>query len=462
MIMKNIKVTFIIKLITFCIFMLILLISIGEILILRDFDHEEAIVHDSLQNSGTLLAQEIQRNISNGIFATETLNTLLLINNFDTSNFDNWGHRIVRISSVASTVELAPDGIVSYIYPLEGNEGAIGHNLLKDEKRNKGALKAIQSRKLTFIGPVKLIQNGKYAVIARKPIFIEKYGAENFWGFTIALLHVDDILPDSISLLEQKGVFLQLEGDNPDTKETSILFKSKNWNGDDYISIKIEVPNGEWILKMNHTPLPTTHHNIFRIIIFLTASAFVSYIFIQQYRMHLRRKEIILLNKKLTNLSLEDELTGVGNRRALMHFLEKQVQQAKRYSQNLSVAMIDLDFFKKINDIYGHPVGDLFLKHVTFCFTETIRKSDYVFRLGGDEFFLMFPNINLQQCLYAIKNIFRFSKKTPFIFEDKEIPISLSIGLTQLYDDDSLESLLNRADKRLYEAKESGRNTVKY
>lgn len=458
--MKNTKFT--LKLLIFSMLLLTMLISVSETILLRDFEHEESLIHDTLLKSGTLVAQEIQRNISSGIFATETLNTLLLTNNFNVSNFDSWAHRILEISSAASIVQLAPKGIVSYIYPIKGNEGALGHNLLLDKNRDNGALKAIQSRKLTFIGPVNLIQNNKYAVIARKPIFKNDKGTEYFWGFAIAILYVEDILPESIYLLENEGILTQLLGNNPDTKESSILFESDDWRNSNYISMKIDVPNGEWIYKMNHPPISTKHHFVFRIIFIIISIFIVLYIFIQQYLMRSKQTEIIYLNKKLTNLSLEDELTGVGNRRALMKQLEKQIQLATRYKQSLSAAMFDLDFFKNINDEYGHPAGDSFLKHVTFCFNKSLRKSDYIFRFGGDEFFLLFPQINLKQGLSAIKNILAFTNKNPFKFKNKEIPVRFSIGLTEYKLNESIEDLIKRTDKKLYEAKESGRNTVKY
>jgi len=192
----------------------------------------------------------------------------------------------------------------------------MGHDLLKDSQRDHGAVKAIQSRKLTFIGPVKLIQNGRYAVIARKPVFREIDGKEKFWGFTIAVILIEDILPEKMGLLEQQGLYIRLEGDDPDAEENPILFESKGWNERHAVKIMIEVPNGKWALKINTPPIFNRYYAVFRIIILILSFFVSAFIFVLQYRMQSRQQEILSLNEKLSKLTFEDDLTGVENRRA--------------------------------------------------------------------------------------------------------------------------------------------------
>ena len=120
-------------------------------------------------------------------------------------NFDALADNIIANYGGISSLQLAPQGIVTQIYPLEGNEKAIGHNLLKDPARRTEALKTIQSRKLTLAGPFELIQGGK-AVIGRLPVFsADKDGTDNFWGFTIVLILI--WTSTTIELIDHKLIF---------------------------------------------------------------------------------------------------------------------------------------------------------------------------------------------------------------------------------------------------------------
>ncbi|MEJ2214801.1 MAG: diguanylate cyclase [Gammaproteobacteria bacterium] len=170
------------------------------------------------------------------------------------------------------------------------------------------------------------------------------------------------------------------------------------------------------------------------------------------------RKEV---ENKLEYLAKYDGLTGVLNRRAFMEEVEYQIDIAQRYSWTFSLAMIDLDWFKKINDSYGHPVGDDALKYFTGVCKNIFRKTDVIGRLGGEEFGVMMPQTELQ---YAGEMLIRLRKQLlsePMLVDDKEIKLSFSAGLLSLCnEDESISTLLHRADKLLYEAKKNGRDQV--
>ncbi|WP_027723125.1 diguanylate cyclase [Maridesulfovibrio zosterae] len=445
-----------------CLAVIITGILVGELLIRHDAEKEHSLISDHLLNSGSLIAQDIQRNITHGIYATQTLETLLRINNFNTSDFDEWASQLVGADSGVSTVQLAPGGVVSSIYPLKGNEAAIGHDLLKDKRRNDGALKALVKKEITFVGPLKLIQNGKYAVIARKPVFRNDNGIDKFWGFSIALLLVNDILPSQLHLLEKQHILARIEGDDPDAADNPVFYQSKGWGGKDTVTMNIKVPNGDWILRLKQGETHDKYYNAVRAVLLAISLGIAIYIYIQQYSIRLKQKEILLLNKRLLEISSIDELTGVRNRRAGMQLLEYEIEKAKRYGKWLTIAMIDLDYFKQVNDEYGHLVGDDLLCHLADHLKMSIRKSDTVFRLGGDEFMIIFPQTCLSDCAVAVKNLGKNLKESPFKSGKTILPLQFSIGLAGYEADESLKSLLSRVDKKLYEAKEAGRDTVRY
>jgi len=161
---------------------------------------------------------------------------------------------------------------------------------------------------------------------------------------------------------------------------------------------------------------------------------------------------------KIMELMLTDSLTGVANRRALNDQLEKEVKRAKRYKKQLGVIMTDLDFFKSINDSYGHTAGDEVLKAFAEVMRETVRATDFIARYGGEEFVLILPEISRDD-LYEITCRIREA------FESTEIPgldkaVTASFGAAVLDSTDDHRSLLSRADKALYNSKELGRNCV--
>ena len=444
-----------------CVLFVVICVSLVEALIRSDAEHEQALLHDNMLNTAVLIAQDIQRNISYANFATETLHALLDSSDYDLSLFDIWGRQLVSGDSPqASVVQLAPDGVLSYSYPLEGNEGAIGHDLLKDKRRDDGARLAIHSKELTFVGPVRLIQNGKYAVIARKPIFRIDAGKEYFWGFATALLHVEDILPDMVRHLGEDGLLIELEGSDPDKEGRPVLYTSGEWNVDDEISFPIKVPNGEWQLRLGHKPIHNQYYSMFRWAAAVLSVLAACYIFLQQYIMVRKQTEISSLNERLTELSLQDELTEAGNRRAAMQLLDELTEQSDQIGETFCVAMVDLDRFKDVNDQFGHPAGDMLLCHVAAGLCEFSEENCSLFRMGGDEFLMVFKGVSLSSSRENMKRIVGRIGKTDCTCHGNVLSAEMSVGVVERQLGESVEDLLQRADAKLYEAKKAKENVV--
>lgn len=162
---------------------------------------------------------------------------------------------------------------------------------------------------------------------------------------------------------------------------------------------------------------------------------------------------------RVRRLSITDELTGLPNRRAFMRRLDDEMGRAQRYNFNLALAMVDLDFFKQINDKYGHPVGDEVLKHYANKLFTIFRQHDLVCRYGGEEFSVLFPNTSEEGALAAMEKV-REKAKQSFI-EDGHVQVKLpsfSAGLTMFTIEDTAETMISRADEALYRAKSFGRD----
>lgn len=167
-----------------------------------------------------------------------------------------------------------------------------------------------------------------------------------------------------------------------------------------------------------------------------------------------KRREI---EEELKVLSTVDELTQLYNRRAFNDFLAQMIVQAQRYNEPLSIAMLDFDHFKKINDRLGHTVGDSVLKQLSEIIQANICASDVLARWGGEEFILLMPKITLADAA-------RVMDRLRLIVADEEFvggsTVTISVGVTELRPGDGFDDLLKRVDEAQYRAKASGRNNV--
>jgi diguanylate cyclase (GGDEF)-like protein len=177
-------------------------------------------------------------------------------------------------------------------------------------------------------------------------------------------------------------------------------------------------------------------------------------------------KELILReleenNKKLYEKSITDPLTQLYNRSYMKEFLSNKIEEAKRYTFPLSVAMIDIDFFKKINDTHGHIIGDYVLKELSILLRENFRGSDVVARYGGEEIFIIMPFTDCQNACKKLE-FFRELVQNHLFCKKQQVVLTISAGVYQFHPDKdlSIEDVILNADRKVYFAKKQGRNRV--
>ncbi len=159
--------------------------------------------------------------------------------------------------------------------------------------------------------------------------------------------------------------------------------------------------------------------------------------------------------------SLNDNLTKLYNRKAYDMNIEVTLANLDRYNIYSSLVIFDIDYFKKINDNYGHYIGDLTLKKFAQLLKEKLRKNDFIARYGGDEFVCILPHIQSEEARKVAEKIRSFVDKASFIFKGKEVPVTISVGISTFKKGDDVTTIFERADVALYLAKNSGRNIVK-
>lgn len=158
--------------------------------------------------------------------------------------------------------------------------------------------------------------------------------------------------------------------------------------------------------------------------------------------------------------AMKDALTQLPNRQALNEYMEKEFARWQRYGNALSLVILDVDHFKKVNDSYGHLAGDKVLKIVAREISKRIRTADFMARYGGEEFVIIMPETKEDEAVGAIDKTREYLSSVPFHFKERRVSVTASFGVTQFREGDTIEAAIARADKALYQAKHEGRNKV--
>jgi diguanylate cyclase (GGDEF)-like protein len=165
------------------------------------------------------------------------------------------------------------------------------------------------------------------------------------------------------------------------------------------------------------------------------------------------------ITQRLESQASHDALTGILNRRGFNTDLKREIELAKRHDVALSILMVDIDFFKKVNDEHGHDIGDVCLIGVAECLQNNIRASDVVARFGGEEFILLLPNTSLHAAVDLANKLRKIIANKRY--SEEQINLTVTLGAASLADNDkSALDMIKRADNALYQGKKNGRNRV--
>jgi diguanylate cyclase len=170
--------------------------------------------------------------------------------------------------------------------------------------------------------------------------------------------------------------------------------------------------------------------------------------------------ELTVKLDQISEVAHEDYLTGTLNRRGMDEALLREFSRAERYNIALSIAMMDIDHFKKINDTMGHTTGDQALSHLAGVIKKTLRTTDVIARYGGEEFIIILPNTEQEESISIVTRAQRELTKNFFMHENKRVLITFSAGVAERAPGEEPNSVIPRADAALYQAKQSGRNRV--
>ena len=408
--------------------------------------HETEQQHIKAQLNATTYGERIKNEITNGIAITDTLKQVLISENGKISQFDTIAENIM--SDVIESIQLAPDGNVTDIYPSERTE-ASKIDLLQDKDCSKISCYARDNHVIITQGPFDL-KRGGCGIAVRNPVYLkDENNQEYFWGFTIVILRVPDIFSDAISSLSDFGYEYRLsKTDAPWSDTYKVVYQS-----DDQlthtVSYGFTIGEENWKLEV----APESGWRDLRLLIIVGGMfTTVVLLFSGLTRVWLVSKE----NKnKFQILAHTDSLTDIYNRYGFDELAERMV--TKNPKTHFVAALLDIDDFKFINDIYGHVYGDRALKSLTDSMKAFFPKNTLLGRNGGDEFCILLPDHTYKE---AGELLLQFTKlpKT-FSCKGKEYPFFISLGYAEYPTFASSRSQLMRcADAALYEIKLHGKN----
>ena len=348
-----------------------------------------------------------------------------------------------------NNVGIVKDTTILWNYPKKDNEGAIGTDLSKIP----GQAEAINYVKTTlqknFTGPVELVQGGTGYII-RVPIIKD----DVYWGVASVVLKTekmvelfDEYARESeieVGVYKKSSPETLIYGSQANIDHSSLVFKSKLMDED-------------WTFCVSPVEGSILSNVSYMVAIFLVGLVVIAYLTQRAFKYFKNHEEIKNKNFILKTSAIRDKLTEIYNRNYLDIRILEEIKFANTYGSSVSFVYFDLNYFKRVNDTYGHAYGDSVLREIAAIVKKLLRKSDLFARWGGDEFAILMPNTSLKGAEIA-------AEKIRVAIEGIDHPIvglvSASFGVAEYHLGESAESWFKRVDKALYHAKANKENSV--
>ena len=439
--MKKLKKRFLIPAVVFILGMCAL---IGEIYVVGESQEQHN--RTKAKVNAMTYAERIKDELMEGIGVTDTLKQVVISGDGNINKFYDIAANMMDDPFLS--IQIAPNGVVNKIYPENVNEfGKI--DLINDSDRGEISRYARDNDTVIMQGPFELKQGG-YGIAVRNPVYLkDENGKKSFWGFTIVILKVPEIFSNSVEALSNFGYkYSLLKCASPwDDMYERVYGSKKELNNP--VIYDFDVYGDKWRLEI--LPKSGFYNNKYLIYMFIGGVIIVllltgltaALIFINENRKNFKR------------LAVTDALTGIYNRRGF----DDQVEQYMRKNpqKHCVVAMLDIDDFKLINDMYGHAAGDSVLKKLAESMKQYFSKDAILGRNGGDEFSIFMPDCTVAEVKPFLKKFTEETRK--FYSKGEERAFTISLGFAEypvLADDRS--QLMRCADMALYGVKMHGKN----
>lgn len=388
-----------------------------------------------------LVRASLEGIVFQAVYTADTLASIIAIKpTFAVENWESVARPLLSKSKYIRSLTLEPDNVIAHVYPVEGNEKAIGIDLRRDPDQFAAVMKAKELKSAYLDGPIELFQGGK-ALIARFPIFLDAPRNQAYWGTVSAILNYEQILRDS-GVYQSTRLNIALRRYTPTNQEPVVFFGDAKTFRAAEILLPISLPNSKFeIASTKKANAYVEKHSNPVFVSGLVAAAGI----------YLSALLLLRSLKAAKNSSLKDELTKLPNRRFFMNYINHKL--ASKRKPDFTLLNIDLNDFKIVNDTFGHGAGDIFLKHIAQVLVFSVRSSDFVARMGGDEFVVILDRIsNLNDAEKVVDKIRARAEASPLNYQGKTIPISLSIGIAMSSSliEGGAEAIIIESDRSMY------------
>lgn len=229
---------------------LVVCLSLSALIIWQLEQNQRHAVRADVENIAQNHAFLVRDSLDQALTLNYSFAAMVRLGHGSTARFEDAARELLPYFDSVSHISLSPNGIITQVYPLEGNEKSIGFNQLEDSVQNKEAIRARDTGKLTLAGPVQLVQGGLGAV-ARLPVFLDDQGGPQFWGFTNVIIRIERLLKTAnLTQLDEQGMAYKLWRTNPDTGEQDIIAVNSPEYLVDPVHRSFDVPNGSWTLSL--------------------------------------------------------------------------------------------------------------------------------------------------------------------------------------------------------------------
>lgn len=362
------------------------------------------------------------------------------------SELREYARFIVDRNELIDNVSVARDGVIHFVYPLQGNEAVIGLDLTSDDNLNHAIQATPDGRSGVTQGPLESVQGG-LKLLTHKPIYIDAVSAEEQWGYSSVTIDFEEMVSASVHAhqndLYDYAIRISSGSQSPYIWGSAGIFEEES------VSQSIELFDSHW--TVGAVPLggwgvhdERLNQEMLVFYLLITIIFIMVYYFTLQY---LTKRE----------MSRKDALTGLLNK----HTFESTVRRLIRYStQKNGLLLIDFNDFKTINDKHGHLIGDKVLSECAARMKEIVKYSDKVGRIGGDEFMILVKDIGNEENLSKVAERIVSQIEKPIDMDQVSITPSVSVGFVLTSPSHAFENIYDIVDKRMYKHKEASKDAL--
>jgi diguanylate cyclase (GGDEF)-like protein len=418
-------------------------ISVGNLVLKLEAGRLEVRQRMELIRFGASLHARLDRELSSVLYLTNGLSSYLVAHYQDLKR-DEVENILAGLYASAHHVRnlgIAVGYRLTYIYPIQGNEKAIGLNYADQPGQWPAVKRAIDSGKPVLAGPLALLQGGR-GLVYRAPVFI----SGRYWGLLSTVVDSDSLLTSAFRDVASEDIAFAVRGTDGLGMEGDVFWgDAALFQRQDIETVDVEIPGGRWVIAiraksslLDQSGLWVLRALLALLAVFLGWSTYV----------------VLAQRAQLARMALFDPLTGLPNRHLIEDRIDHAIAAQRRNKSTVcALLFVDLDGFKDVNDRFGHKAGDTVLQGVARRVHAALRATDTVGRWGGDELLVLLENVDRQEIARLTQHI-RQAVEAPLELAPHTIKVGASIGLAVVPEDgETVSDLLRTADARMYDDK---------